>query len=159
MNKYSDLLVASLHPSFLETDARKHTFVFGAIAEFVDNAVDANAKSLTILSRNYQKENVEEFMLIIQDDGDGISPDDAKEIFLYGYTSKQRSSNKIGLYGDGLKAGSMRLAKDMIIFTRNGSVNTIILLSRQFYEQEELQQIIIPMPSFEDGLNVLLVIL
>lgn len=37
----------------------------------------------------------------------------------------------------------MRVAKDLMVFTKKDNICTVILLSRSFYEEEEIKEVII----------------
>lgn len=45
------------------------------------------------------------------------------------------------MYGNGLKSGSMRLGKDMILFTKKDGVLTCLMISRTFYQAENVTQV------------------
>ena len=55
----------------------------------------------------------------------------------------------IGMYGNGLKSGSMRIADDMLLATVQEGVVTFLLLSRTFLDRENLNDIPVPMPSYD----------
>ena len=57
----------------------------------------------------------------------------------------------IGMYGNGLKSGSMRIADDMLLATVQKGVVTFLLLSRTFLDRENLNDIPVPMPSYDAG--------
>lgn len=43
----------------------------------------------------------------------------------------------------------MRIGKDFILFTKQGATMTCLFLSRTFHEEEKIEEVIVPMPSFE----------
>ena len=52
------------------------------------------------------------------------------------------------MYGNGLKSGSMRIGNDLIVFTKKNDALTVLFLSRTFHEKEHLDEVIVPVPSF-----------
>lgn len=62
-------------------------------------------------------------MLVIQDDGGGMTPDRMRQCMSLGYSSKSKSDNSIGQYGNGFKTSTMRLAADVIVFSRSRASN------------------------------------
>ncbi len=43
----------------------------------------------------------------------------------------------------------MRVGQDFILFTKKGGRLTCVFLSRTFHEEEKIDEVIIPMPSFD----------
>ncbi|GAB1300314.1 MORC family CW-type zinc finger protein 1 [Apodemus speciosus] len=109
MDKYALLQRAKLHLDFIHANSTTHSFLFGALAELLDNARDAGAVRLDVFS--VANETLQGgFMLCFLDDGCGMSPDEASDIIYFGTSKKQSSTWKfIGQYGNGLKSGSMRI--------------------------------------------------
>jgi len=73
--------------------------------------------------------------------------DDVFNIIIFGKSGKR--NNDIGRYGNGLKSGAMRLANDLILFTKKDHIGTCLFLSRTFHQEEHLAQIVCPMPCFD----------
>ena len=71
MDQYDCLNKAQLSFDYLHTNSTTHTFLFGAIAELVDNSRDAGAKNLDIYT---QRESTLRggFYLAFLDDGCGM---------------------------------------------------------------------------------------
>uniref|UniRef100_A0A673CWG1 CW-type domain-containing protein n=1 Tax=Sphaeramia orbicularis TaxID=375764 RepID=A0A673CWG1_9TELE len=89
-------------------------------------------------------------MLCFLDDGVGMDPSEATHVIQFGKSSKRSlESSQIGQYGNGLKSGSMRMGKDFILFTKKGNSLTCLFLSRTFHEEEELDEVIVPLPSWD----------
>eukprot|EP00795_Rhopilema_esculentum_P007744 gene7744-13577_t len=89
------------------------------------------------------------FQLNFLDDGCGMDPVELSQVIQFGRSMKRNSgSNQIGQYGNGLKSGSMRIGKDMILLTKKGSTMSCLFLSRSFHEQENIHEVIVPMPSW-----------
>lgn len=155
MAQYTHLKQASLARDFLHTNSTSHDFLFGAMAELIDNSRDASAKNLYI----YTEANANirgGYSLNFLDDGKGMGALDAQNVVLFGYSSKKDESlDLIGQYGNGLKSASMRIGKDLIFFTKKDGVKTIVLLSRSFIYSElnESDAIRVPIPSFLDNVH------
>uniref|UniRef100_A0AAR2J1S9 CW-type domain-containing protein n=1 Tax=Pygocentrus nattereri TaxID=42514 RepID=A0AAR2J1S9_PYGNA len=90
------------------------------------------------------------FMLCFLDDGTGMDPSEATHVIQFGKSSKRfPESTHIGQYGNGLKSGSMRIGKDFILFTKKDDKLTCLFLSRTFHEEEGLDEVIVPLPSWD----------
>ncbi|XP_019379460.1 PREDICTED: MORC family CW-type zinc finger protein 1, partial [Gavialis gangeticus] len=146
--RYGALCRAHLRLEYLRANATTHDFLFGAIAELIDNARDAGATRLDIFTvDNDQLQGG--FMLCFLDDGCGMNPREATHLIYFGKSSKRQSASKmIGCYGNGLKSGSMRLGKDFILFTKQEDTMTCVLFSQTFCEREGLDEVIVPIPSW-----------
>ncbi|XP_057553673.1 LOW QUALITY PROTEIN: MORC family CW-type zinc finger protein 1 [Hippopotamus amphibius kiboko] len=125
-----------------------HSFLFGALAELLDNARDSGAARLDVFS--VDKEELQGgFMLCFLDDGCGMSPEEASDIIYFGTSKKRLSTLKfIGQYGNGLKSGSMRIGKDFILFTKKEETMTCVFFSQTFCEREGLSEVVVPIPSW-----------
>jgi len=73
MVTYANLRIAKLDSSYLDTNATTHEFLFGAMAELIDNSRDAGAKCLKIYTENLPGITAG-FSLNFLDDGQGMSP-------------------------------------------------------------------------------------
>ncbi|XP_056141543.1 ATPase MORC2 isoform X2 [Lampris incognitus] len=148
-SNYSSLNRAQLTFEYLHTNSTTHEFLFGALAELVDNSRDANATRIDIYTEK-RPELRGGYMLCFLDDGTGMDPNEATHVIQFGKSSKRSpESTQIGQYGNGLKSGSMRIGKDFILFTKKGSTLTCLFLSRTFHEEEGLDEVIVPLPTWE----------
>lgn len=148
MARFSGLAKATISRNYLQTNSTTHEFLFGAMAELVDNSRDANAKSLEIYTQNCPDVRGGYYMCFL-DDGIGMSPKEASSVFVFGRSyKKDQNLNLIGQYGNGLKSGSMRIGNDLIFFTKKDEIQTICLLSQTFLNDNDEEEIICPMPSF-----------
>nr|XP_008105989.1 PREDICTED: MORC family CW-type zinc finger protein 1 isoform X6 [Anolis carolinensis] len=144
---YLSLCRAELCLEFLHANSTTHDFLFGAIAELIDNSRDAGATRLDILT--VDNDNLQGgFMLCFLDDGCGMTPWEATDLIYFGRSSKRFNPTMIGRYGNGLKSGSMRLGKDFILFTKKENTMTCLLFSQTFCEMESLNEVIVPIPSW-----------
>uniref|UniRef100_A0A3B4UK90 MORC family CW-type zinc finger 2 n=1 Tax=Seriola dumerili TaxID=41447 RepID=A0A3B4UK90_SERDU len=148
-SSYSNLSRAQLTFEYLHTNSTTHEFLFGALAELVDNSRDANATRIDIYTEK-RPELRGGYMLCFLDDGIGMDPNEATHVIQFGKSSKRSpESTQIGQYGNGLKSGSMRIGKDFILFTKKGNALTCLFLSRTFHEEEGLDEVIVPLPSWD----------
>ncbi|XP_048201769.1 MORC family CW-type zinc finger protein 1 [Perognathus longimembris pacificus] len=148
MVKYAALQRAQLHLDFIHANSTTHSFLFGALAELLDNARDAGATRLDVFSVDNEKLQGG-FMLCFLDDGCGMGPEDASDIIYFGTSKKRLSAFKfIGQYGNGLKSGSMRIGKDFILFTKKEETMTCLFFSQTFCETEGLTEVVVPIPSW-----------
>ncbi|KAG9354468.1 hypothetical protein JZ751_001178 [Albula glossodonta] len=149
-SNYSSLNRAQLTFEYLHTNSTTHEFLFGALAELVDNARDANATRIDIYTEK-RPDLRGGFMLCFLDDGTGMDPNEATHVIQFGKSSKRSpESTHIGQYGNGLKSGSMRIGKDFILFTKKENMLTCLFLSRTFHEEEGLDEVIVPLPSWDN---------
>uniref|UniRef100_A0A8B9Z587 MORC family CW-type zinc finger 2 n=1 Tax=Buteo japonicus TaxID=224669 RepID=A0A8B9Z587_9AVES len=89
------------------------------------------------------------FMLCFLDDGTGMDSNEAASVIQFGKSAKRSpESTQIGQYGNGLKSGSMRIGKDFILFTKKDNTMTCLLLSRTFHEEEGIDEVIVPLPTW-----------
>ncbi|CAF3296799.1 unnamed protein product [Rotaria socialis] len=149
-DQYDCLNKAQLSFEYLHTNSTTHTFLFGALAELVDNSKDADAKNLDIYTCKdpYLRGG---FYLAFLDDGCGMHYDDVFNVIVFGKSAKLHSlvPNQIGQYGNGLKSGAMRISKDFILFTKKDNIGTCLFISRTFHHEQHISQIICPMPCFD----------
>ncbi|XP_063161646.1 MORC family CW-type zinc finger protein 1 [Candoia aspera] len=144
---YAALCRAELRLEFLHANSTTHDFIFGAVAELIDNSRDAGATRLDIYTVN--NENLQGgFRLCFLDDGCGMTPCEATDIVYFGRSSKLANPKMIGRYGNGLKSGSMRIGNDLILFTKKENTMTCLLFSQTFCETEGLSEVIVPIPSW-----------
>ena len=145
---YANLSRAQLTYEYLHTNSTTHEFLFGALAELVDNARDANSTEIHIYT--IPSEGVRGgFLLCFLDNGCGMDPVEVSQVIQFGRSSKREAgADHVGQYGNGLKSGSMRIGKDMILFTKKNDTMSCLFLSRTFHEREEIHEVIVPMPSW-----------
>ncbi|PKA55164.1 hypothetical protein AXF42_Ash003801 [Apostasia shenzhenica] len=141
-----------VHPKFLHSNATSHKWVFGAIAELLDNAVDEaqNGASFVIIDKltNIKSGHA----LLIQDDGGGMDPESLRHCLSFGFSDKL-SDSSIGQYGNGFKTSTMRLGADAVVFTRCHKERTLTqsvgLLSYTFLRQTGCDDVIVPMVDYK----------
>ncbi|KAJ3690595.1 hypothetical protein LUZ61_019759 [Rhynchospora tenuis] len=129
----------SNHPTILKALSHTHGWIFGAIAELVDNSRDANSKRLDINIESFysKKEGKTIPVLSVIDDGHGMSHDKIMTMIAFGHSLPEgRLSGSIGRFGIGFKTGSMRLGKDAIVLTQTSTSRSVALLSQTFNEDK-----------------------
>ena len=67
----------------------------------------------------------------------------------FGFSDKEHKVGNVGRFGIGFKSGSMRLAKDALIFTKREGYAHVAFLSQSFLGGLELDDILIPMFSWK----------
>ncbi|XP_042005568.1 ATPase MORC2-like [Salvia splendens] len=129
------------HPSYLKTLGQAHSsWIFGAVAELVDNARDAKATKLEIaINKFYSKIACKEIpMLSLIDDGHGMSHTDIQRMVSFGHGQTEVDDpNHIGMYGIGFKTGTMRLGKDALVLTQTTNSRSIAFLSQSLNEGKD----------------------
>lgn len=116
---------AVMHPSKLKQDGiAAHKWPLGGLAELIHNAADAGAKDLSIdvisLPKKTDDGNSEEVRCIcFADNGRGMDTRRMDFMLQMGHDVKAVDDQcGIGRFGVGLKTGSMRCAKDVVILSR-----------------------------------------
>ncbi|KAL8251542.1 hypothetical protein R6Q59_035235 [Mikania micrantha] len=126
------------HPSYLKTLGQSHSdWIFGAIAEFVDNSRDAKATMLDIsIDMIYSSLVGKEIpMLAIVDDGHGMNHEEIMRMVSFGRKQPDvNDPNYIGRYGVGFKTGTMRLGRDALVLTQTTNSRSIAFLSQSLNE-------------------------
>ncbi|XP_066563116.1 MORC family CW-type zinc finger protein 3 [Amia ocellicauda] len=140
--------LSSLCPKFLHTNSTSHTWPFSAIAELIDNAYDpdVNAQQLWIDKTLIRDKEC----LIFMDNGNGMNWDKMHKMLSFGFSDKQTINGHVpvGLYGNGFKSGSMRLGRDAIVFTKNGTTMCVGLLSQTYLENIKAEHIVVPIITY-----------
>lgn len=87
-----------------------------AIADLIDNSVDAEANSVHV---RFVRSNEGIHSVIIADDGKGMSSDELTEAMRFGSRSS-KSGKQLGKYGIGLKSASLSQADKVTVLSRRG---------------------------------------
>jgi len=104
-----------------------------AVAELVDNSIEAKAKNIKIALFEENVTNVRTQQLIneiaIFDDGDGMKPDVLGRCLSFGWGTRLEGATGLGKFGFGLKGASISQAKRIEIYswTNDGSVHMTYL--------------------------------
>ncbi|GMH14936.1 hypothetical protein Nepgr_016777 [Nepenthes gracilis] len=130
-----------IDPSYLKTLGQAHSgWIFGAIAELVDNSRDANASRLDIsIETIYYKKAASNIpMLSVIDDGHGMSHDEICRMVSFGHKQPDREElDRIGRFGIGFKTGAMRLGRDALVLTQTAGSRSIAFLSQSLNEGKD----------------------
>ncbi|KAK1391841.1 Protein MICRORCHIDIA like [Heracleum sosnowskyi] len=149
---------ARLHPRFLHSNATSHKWALGAFAELLDNALDevCNGASYVHVDVIVSKKD-DSKMLLVEDNGGGMSPDMLRQCMSLGYSLKSNQENTIGQYGNGFKTSTMRLGADVIVFSRcrgkdGGSpTQSVGMLSLTFLKRTSKNEIVVPIIDYKKG--------
>ncbi|KAJ8427565.1 hypothetical protein Cgig2_006636 [Carnegiea gigantea] len=137
-------------PSYLKTLGQAHSgWIFGAIAELVDNSRDANASRLDVrIETIYDKRaGCEIPMLSVIDDGDGMNHQQILRMISFGHRQPdQDDRDRIGRFGVGFKTGAMRLGRDALVLTQTTESRSIAFLSQSLNEGKD--NVEIPIVSY-----------
>ncbi|CAK9330319.1 unnamed protein product [Citrullus colocynthis] len=145
-----------VHPKFLHSNATSHKWALGAFAELLDNSLDEVSNGATHVNIDMlvnKKDGTK--MLLVEDNGGGMSPDKMRHCMSLGYSEKTKLANTIGQYGNGFKTSTMRLGADVIVFSRCGGqygksgTQSIGLLSYTFLRSTGKEDIVVPMLDYE----------
>jgi hypothetical protein len=87
-----------------------------ALAELVDNSIDAHAKNVLI---RIEREKGQLHRLLIVDDGDGIKPELFDDAMRFAKSRKYKHGDT-GMYGIGMKAASLAMCREMTVLSKTG---------------------------------------
>ncbi|GLT38076.1 hypothetical protein SLA2020_123460 [Shorea laevis] len=146
-----------VHPKFLHSNATSHKWALGAFAELLDNALDeaCNGATYVHIDMLENKKDAESKMLLVEDNGGGMSPDKMRACMSLGYSAKSNMANTIGQYGNGFKTSTMRLGADVIVFSKSqgndgkSPTKSIGMLSYTFLMGTGKEDIVVPMIDYE----------
>ncbi|KAG8642270.1 hypothetical protein MANES_12G073200v8 [Manihot esculenta] len=128
-------------PSYLQTLGQAHSgWIFGAIAELVDNSRDAKASRLDIsVEIIYSKRAGKDIpMLSVIDDGQGMTHQDIVRMTCFGHKQPDIDDpDHIGRFGVGFKTGAMRLGRDALVLTQTADSRSIAFLSQSLNEGKD----------------------
>ncbi|KAL4192031.1 hypothetical protein AMTRI_Chr06g191980 [Amborella trichopoda] len=149
-----------VHPKFLHSNATSHKWALGAFAELLDNALDEVCNGATYVNIDMLTNKKDgSRMLLIEDNGGGMTPDKLRACMSLGYSAKSKLANTIGQYGNGFKTSTMRLGADVVVFSRSrgkdgtSSTQSIGMLSYTFLRSTGHEDIVVPMIDYEKGIG------
>ncbi|XP_021714078.1 MORC family CW-type zinc finger protein 3-like isoform X2 [Chenopodium quinoa] len=138
------------NPSYLKTLGHAHSgWIFGAIAELVDNSRDARASRLEIAVETiFDKTAGSEIpMLSVIDDGVGMNHQEILSMISFGHkVPDEDNQDCIGRFGVGFKTGSMRLGRDALVLTQTTHSRSVAFLSQSLNEGKD--NVEIPVVSY-----------
>uniref|UniRef100_A0A0A9DMR8 CW-type domain-containing protein n=1 Tax=Arundo donax TaxID=35708 RepID=A0A0A9DMR8_ARUDO len=131
----------SADPSYLRTLSQTHAgWIFGAIAELIDNSRDAGASRLSISIESLFSKKAQRKIPVLSviDDGHGMAYADMMRMISFGHKRPNKhSEDRIGKFGIGFKTGAMKLGKDAIVLTQTSSTRSVAFLSQSFNEEKD----------------------
>uniref|UniRef100_A0A8R7V978 CW-type domain-containing protein n=2 Tax=Triticum urartu TaxID=4572 RepID=A0A8R7V978_TRIUA len=151
-NRISDSLVkrgkstlrrnfVSTDPTYLRTLSQTHAgWIFGAIAELIDNSRDAGASRLDIFIQTmFSKKAAGKVpVLSVIDDGRGMAYPEMMRMISFGHKRPNEHCNEqIGRFGIGFKTGAMKLGKDAVVLTQTSTSRSVSFLSQSFNENKD----------------------
>ncbi|XP_057830501.2 uncharacterized protein LOC131041428 isoform X2 [Cryptomeria japonica] len=147
-------VVVHCGPRFLYTHHLLHKgWTFGALAELIDNASDANASKLhiSIQMEFYERAQQNIPVLSVIDDGRGMSHLDVTGMVGIGSACPtEHHMDRIGIHRFGFLTGSMQLGKDVVVLTQSKESRSIEFVSHSYNENNK--EIDIPIITYrKDG--------
>ncbi|XP_039807350.1 MORC family CW-type zinc finger protein 3-like isoform X2 [Panicum virgatum] len=128
-------------PSYLRTLSQTHAgWIFGAIAELIDNSRDAGAFRLNISVESLFSKKAQRKIPVLSviDDGHGMTYADLMRMISFGHKRPtDHREDQIGRFGIGFKTGAMKLGKDAIVLTQTSSSRSVAFLSQSFNEGKD----------------------
>ncbi|KAJ7944023.1 CW-type zinc finger protein [Quillaja saponaria] len=141
---------AQTDPSYLKTLAHNHSgWIFGGIAELVDNSRDAKATKVDIfIDMIYSKRAGKDIpMLSVIDDGLGMNHREVVKMVCFGHKQPDGDDpDRIGRFGIGFKSGAMRLGRDVLVLTQTANSRSIAFLSQSLNDGKD--NVEIPIVSY-----------
>uniref|UniRef100_A0A8R7K4D5 Morc S5 domain-containing protein n=1 Tax=Triticum urartu TaxID=4572 RepID=A0A8R7K4D5_TRIUA len=129
------------NPSYLRTLGQTHAgWIFGAVAELIDNSRDAGASRLdiSIQSMFSKKAKGKVPVLCVSDDGRGMTYEEMMRMVSFGHDKpNEYCQDQIGRFGIGLKSGAMKLGKDALVLTQTSTSRSVSFLSQSFNDKKD----------------------
>lgn len=88
-----------------------------ALSELIDNAIEANAKTIDIEVREERENGKREVSLAVVDDGDGMDRDALKKAVQFGGTTRFNSRRGLGRFGMGLPNSSVSQGRRLDLYS------------------------------------------
>ncbi|XP_047044065.1 uncharacterized protein LOC124648323 [Lolium rigidum] len=135
----------STDPNYIRTLSQTHAgWIFGAIAELIDNSRDAGASSLDIsIQYMFSKQADEKVpVLCVVDNGHGMSYAQMMRMVSFGHKRPdEHCKDQIGTFGIGFKTGAMKLGRDAVVLTQTSTSRSVSFLSQSFNENKDKLEI------------------
>uniref|UniRef100_A0AAY4D7Y8 Morc S5 domain-containing protein n=1 Tax=Denticeps clupeoides TaxID=299321 RepID=A0AAY4D7Y8_9TELE len=137
-----------LNPNYLHSNSTSHTWPFSAIAELIDNAYDPDVCAKQLWIDKTQIKSVD--CLTFMDNGAGMDYDAMYKLLSFGFSDKQSVEGHaaVGMYGNGFKSGSMRLGKDVIVFSKRRNSMCVGMLSQTYLKKIKATNITVPIVTY-----------
>lgn len=98
-----------------------------AIADLIDNSIDADAKNVWISIDNLTQ-------IFISDDGIGMDKETLRQAVRIGGKKEHNKNNELGKYGFGLTAASLSMGKCFRIITKHNDTFSTVVLDYQYIQ-------------------------
>lgn len=112
-----DCAIIALDKFILATRDSGYKGTGSALAELVDNAIQAGAKSIAINITSEGTEPNQTFTVSVQDDGTGMDPFTLRQALRFGGSSRFNNREGLGRYGMGLPNSSLSQARRVTVFS------------------------------------------
>ena len=126
-----------------------------ALAEVVDNSIEAKAKEITIDLNEATGPGGRAFVdqIAIADDGTGMAHDELWHYLVIGHSSRWMSTTTIGKYGVGAKLAALNFAKRIDVWSRQSAKQPwlhVVLDLTSMIEREQAGDTIVPSIALPD---------
>ena len=112
----SDDIILNPNPDGLIEGLRDTGYTFdNALADIIDNSIDADAKDIAIC---IEMDNYGDVLISVADNGCGMTLDSLKSAMTYGSRSEGRVSKRLGKFGLGLKTASTAFCRKLSVISR-----------------------------------------
>jgi len=91
--------------------------IASAVAELIDNALEAKAKNVSIRIEQTTSEGRRDVVLVVSDDGRGMTQFMLRHALRFGWSSRFNSRETFGRYGMGLPNASLSLARRVEVYS------------------------------------------
>src|SRR5438552_651712 len=117
MYEESDFSLIAVERFIQSTRESGYKGLVSAVAELVDNALQADARNIRIALQQNDQRAVQ---VLVQDDGHGMSPDVLRQSLRFGGTTRFNDRSGIGRFGMGLPNASLSLARRVDVVSWKG---------------------------------------
>ena len=117
MYEESDFSLIAVERFIQSTRESGYKGLVSAVAELVDNALQADARNIRIALQQNDQRAVQ---VLVQDDGHGMSPDVLSQSLRFGGTTRFNDRSGIGRFGMGLPNASLSLARRVDVVSWKG---------------------------------------
>uniref|UniRef100_A0ACD5TZT0 Uncharacterized protein n=1 Tax=Avena sativa TaxID=4498 RepID=A0ACD5TZT0_AVESA len=135
----------STDPNYIQTLSQTHAgWIFGAIAELIDNSRDAGASRLDIsIQYMFSKQAGGKVpVLCVVDNGHGMTYAEMMRMVSFGHKRPdEHIKDQIGTFGIGFKTGAMKLGRDAVVLTQTSNSRSVSFLSQSFNKNKDILEI------------------
>ena len=118
-----------------------------AVAELVDNALQAQARSIRITLREDRKDTDREIKVAVADDGCGMTPEEVRRALQWAGSSRFNDRSGLGRFGMGLPNSSVSQARRVEVYAWNrGKKPHVTYLDLDEIEGGRLREVPKPVP-------------